>query len=435
MNTNDLLARWSTLSLEQIEEQLQSGEDVPEVEQMLGLEQAVQVRELALEPEARGMRQAVVLLPGVMGSLLASVRGVTSMLWLNPLIFVNGQCQYLQLNQDGSADASVEIDCTAFSLEKLSYLKIGLALRKKTDLFEFPYDWRRPIEYNADVLHQSIERWSDGNPGQQFTLVGHSMGGLVSRAYLARHPDSAERRVRRLIMHGTPHFGAAAAVENLFNGNQMMSVIDRLNDRNDMRRVVLSMPSLYELLPAPPDLFPSGRAYPANWDLYDASAWQLDGLRQDYLEAARRFYRLLADSDPQVPQVEIAGCHVNTMVGVERVHDNLEKPHLNLAYQDEGPDSGDGTVPLWSALLPKAEIYYFQGVHRSLPDKREVIDATLDLIEGGRCDLPAELPRPKTGLFRRELEAPPEVEAQQLRQKIETGSAGREDLEKLYFAF
>lgn len=246
-----------------------------------------------------GPREVVVLLPGIMGSLLSSIRGVATLLWINPVIFLKGQCGYLALSQDGTADADPTIEAVPMAVEKLIYLRLSLALRRETALYEFPYDWR-PIEYNADILADCIERWAAGDPTYQFTLVGHSMGGLVARAYLARHAAAAEQRVKRVITFGTPYFGAANAIENMALGNKMMAIAARLNAANAPQDLLSNMPSLYQLLPGPPDLFPAGPEYPANWDLYDAGAWEVAGIRQDYLDADLQFQHLLASADPQM---------------------------------------------------------------------------------------------------------------------------------------
>lgn len=432
MSTNDLLASWSTLSLEEIEARLAAGTDEAAAEQLFGANEMAELQELLKAPHPRGLREAVVLLPGFMGSLLISARGVTTLLWINPVIFLKGQSSYLELSQDGTSDRDPEIEAVPFAIEKLVYLKPSIALRHQTDLYEFPYDWRRPIEHNGDLLHQCIERWADGNPDRQFTLVGHSMGGIVARAYLACHTKAAERRIKRVIMHGTPHFGATGAVESLVMGNRNMAVVEKLNENNAPRRLMLNMPSVYQLLPAPPGLFPSTRPYPANWDLYDAAAWRLEGIRQDYLNAGRQLHELLASSDPQVDIIEIAGCHVDTVVEVRRNFGPDEKPQYELIRQHEGPDAGDGTVPLWSAILPSATVYYIQQVHRYLPKNNQVIEATLDLIHDGTPNLPTKLPPRGTGLLGqllgRDMLAPVDVEAERLRARLEEGTADGEDL-------
>jgi pimeloyl-ACP methyl ester carboxylesterase len=421
--------------MDEIEDRLESGADEEAATQLFGAGEVAEMQTLVAEPKAEGARKSVILLPGIMGSLLSSIRGVTTLLWINPALFVKGQSSYLELNQDGTRDRHPEIEAVATALERMTYTKIALALRHQVDLYEFPYDWRRPIETNGDRLHEYIERLADGDPNRRFTLVGHSMGGLVSRAYMARHTEAAEGRIERLIMHGTPHFGAGAAVENLVHGNRMMALAGKLNSKNAPDRLLLNMPSVYQLLPAPPDLFPAGRHYPSNWDLYDANAWRLKGMRQDYLDLGKAFYGMLAEADPQVETIEIAGCNVNTIVDVQREFEPDERPTYNVIRQQGGADGGDGTVPLWSALLPDATIYYAEEVHRDLPKNKKVIQGTLDLIHGGTPDLDTELPPFDPGWFPFDTPEPVGESAEKLRTNLEEGTASAEDLSQLYFAF
>ncbi|TLN02865.1 alpha/beta fold hydrolase, partial [bacterium] len=369
-----------------------------------------------------------VLIPGIMGSNLASIRGVTTLVWINPLMFLQGNGRFLRLNETGEDDESPEVEVVPIGLEKLAYLKTSLNFNRQVNLHEFPYDWRRPIEYNADVLRRSIDRWSAGDPARKFTLVAHSMGGLVSRAYLARHPQHAGQHIGRLIMHGTPNFGAANAVDNLANGNSMMATVDKLNQQNEMRRLAFCLPSVYQLLPAPPETFPAGHAYPINFDIYSAAEWRIAGVQQKHLDGARALHKTLAASDPQLPIDIVAGANIDTMIGANLLFDG-DVPRLEPVRQASGADSGDGTVPLWSAVLPAATTYYTQVIHRELPGNNAVMRATLDLIRTGACDLPQTLPAPRPFPFEVTNGAPPDLQAESLRGKIEDGTAGERDLQ------
>jgi len=436
LNTNELLQRWSTMSLTDIEDQIIRGEDQETVAQLIGADTIAEIRGISFAAPPSAERENVILLPGIMGSLLSSIRGVTSLLWINPLLFLQGNGRYLRLNVDGDDDETPEVDCVPIGLEKMTYLKISLQFNRQTHLHEFPYDWRRPIEYNADILKTSIERWSNGHPERQFTLVAHSMGGLVSRTYMARHPQHAALHVKRLIMHGTPNFGATNAIENLVNGNSMMATVDKLNSNNEMRKLVYCLPSVYQLLPAPPEYFPPGIEYPVDFDLYDARSWRMQDIQQKYLDGARSLHQTLAQSDPQIPMHVIAGGNIATMIAA-RLAFNQDVPELQMTTIDKGTNSGDGTVPLWSAELPGAKVHYIQEVHRALSGNNRVIRASLDLIHSGTCSLPETLPPPKLISFDAEAEAPlpPTIQAEVLQHKIETGTAGETDLKSLYFAF
>lgn len=65
-----------------------------------------------------------------------------------------------------------------------------------------------PIEAFAEELHGHVERIAAATGQPRVALVAHSMGGLVARAYAARHGPG---RVACLVTLGTPHQGSALA--------------------------------------------------------------------------------------------------------------------------------------------------------------------------------------------------------------------------------
>ena len=67
--------------------------------------------------------------------------------------------------------------------------------------------WMAPIEALEEGLHEAVERIAQASGGQ-VVLVGHSMGGLAIRAYLARRGNA---RVARIVTIGSPHHGTAMA--------------------------------------------------------------------------------------------------------------------------------------------------------------------------------------------------------------------------------
>ncbi|MEA3354923.1 MAG: alpha/beta fold hydrolase, partial [Patescibacteria group bacterium] len=78
------------------------------------------------------------------------------------------------------------------------------------DYFEFYYDWRKPTDELADDLKDYIENIVlSGKPiDTKVNLIGHSFGGVVSRAYSQKHGHD---KVNKLVTSGSPHKGAITA--------------------------------------------------------------------------------------------------------------------------------------------------------------------------------------------------------------------------------
>jgi len=404
------------------------------LERILGEREAEEVRALLNRPPSTAPRVPTVLLPGVMGSLLASIRGISTIIWFDPTVLLNGHLNLLDLNDDGTGDRSPDVEIVPVGIEKLFYLRLILTLARETRLYEFPYDWRRQLEWNAQLLHEAIQHWSVATPQRRFTLVGHSMGGMVARTYLALYPKEAEQHIDRVILLGSPLYGVPIAALAFTGETVECQIVARLHPDNDVLRFTSNLPVTYQLLPPPPELFTPKRHYPFNWDIYDAKAWGLPNVRQDYLDKAKKWHELLATSDPQVEIVEIAGCHKATLTDIRCPSDGRPGDSgYALVTQEHGEDSGDDTVPLWSVRKEGIITYYIEERHRNLPSNQEVLDAVLELVHAGKPNLATEVPMP-SGLLERLRAVPIMVQAMELRRRIEEGEFNREDLQKLFFA-
>ena len=76
------------------------------------------------------------------------------------------------------------------------------------------------IDQYAPLLDQAVERLCHQTGAKQVALVGHSMGGLVIRAWMRSH---GQQRVARVITLGSPHAGTLADRHPLTpNGKQML---------------------------------------------------------------------------------------------------------------------------------------------------------------------------------------------------------------------
>lgn len=91
------------------------------------------------------------------------------------------------------------------------------------------------IEHFAQQLATRIEGVCAATGAERVILVGHSMGGLVARAYLRRH---GHRRVAKIVTIGTPHHGSILAwtfpgrgLEQMRPGNAWLAELNREEGR------------------------------------------------------------------------------------------------------------------------------------------------------------------------------------------------------------
>ncbi|MFC2105817.1 alpha/beta fold hydrolase [Candidatus Bipolaricaulota bacterium] len=113
------------------------------------------------------------------------------------------------------------------------------------DLFTFPYDWRRDLLETSILLASKIADILAQTGVEAVDIVAHSMGGLLSRAYVNAADDPP---VRKLIMMGTPSHGSPDAFVTLHS--KLGSGRLLLEDKN-AQELSMNWPSVFQLLPTP----------------------------------------------------------------------------------------------------------------------------------------------------------------------------------------
>ena len=320
---------------------------------------------------AKPMKDLIVVLPGIMGSVLSNDDGPIWQMsggaaWkflisgggslrdldlpiddpdVNDGVFASGLMQDLHvipglLAVDGYTGLT-DMLTTYYRVEKLD--------GEPLNIVEFPYDWRRRLASTAaafeEFIWQRLARWREHSPGAQLILVCHSMGGLVARYWAEQTWGRNTNQwgdVRALITFGTPHRGSLNALRFLTEGIR----IPVFPDLTDMVR---TLPGLYHLLPT----FPSVQVDGAELTIPHTLA--IPGLEPTLSADALAFHTELAD---------LAAVHpdpwgkIHTFLGAEQKTRLWASSTQGIFTYYETPapgasdflNSGDGTVPQLSSM-------------------------------------------------------------------------------------
>jgi pimeloyl-ACP methyl ester carboxylesterase len=203
----------------------------------------------------------------------------------------------------------------------------------------FPYDFRLGVDAAADTLEGVIAtRLRRLGRDTQLVLVGHSMGGLVARRWVARYGHT--RQCRAVITLGTPHGGAPKALDVAINGLRWGPL-----ERRKLSEVVRTWPSIFDLVGTEARVQdPDGTLRPAH---------EIAGMpfaRQ--LSCAATMHREIRDSWEHRPPtigpllLPVAGAGHATWS-----QSSWDGEHLSLLRSHhESEPLGDATVPYWSAV-------------------------------------------------------------------------------------
>ena len=324
----------------------------------------------------------VIFLHGITGADLGITRPASGVggIWINPLRLMAGRIADLQLNAEATKDAKPGITVGPTGLNKRYYAKAVLSLRARWNVEPYTYDWRRDIDEASDGLAELIRRRF---PNLPVHLVAHSMGGLVARNFILRHPqlwetmrDAEMQGGGRLIMLGTPNYGSFSIPPVLTGGDQMMEVLQRLDLKHNMPQllnITNTFVGTYMLLPAPSKLTA------AQLGLYQRESWgNVPSISQRHLDRTYQFHKDLENGVTIDPgrMLYIAGARCVTIDSMSIVAPGEFEYRLGFM--------GDGRVPHELGLLPGVPTYYIEEVHGELARNDTVLRAVDELLMSGQ---------------------------------------------------
>jgi pimeloyl-ACP methyl ester carboxylesterase len=204
--------------------------------------------------------QPVIVVPGIVGSRLceANADGTAGKQLWGAGLFYLGRLPQLALPIDPAEPEKKIIPCGLldsfgvlgpFDVDVytglVDFLK-SAGYRQGVDLFVFDYDWRRSNFDTAALLRAKVAEVKAKTGKAKVAIVAHSMGGIVSRAYL--HSLGGAADVETMVFFGTPHQGAPQVLRTADKGwgslpNWIVGGTDAI------RETLFSWPSVFELLP------------------------------------------------------------------------------------------------------------------------------------------------------------------------------------------
>ncbi|MBS0660347.1 MAG: CHAT domain-containing protein [Verrucomicrobia bacterium] len=348
-------------------------------------------------PPDDGTRPAVFVLPGILGS---NLKKDGRRIWLSFRIV--GGLENLAYQPHG-ADGIVEDGPMDGP-----YADLAQYLSSTHQVYAFGYDWRRPLEEEADRLAGQITAALErrARSGQPVRLVAHSMGGLLARALQLRQPQVWDRLMAipgaRLLMLGTPNAGSWAPMQVLTNDDQFGNLVSAVGlpfRDGEARQILAGFPGFLQLQAGLLDSNPPLRSA-KTWQelsekdaeiirqrsLWHAIRWHVNSYRwglptQAVLDQAVALRQALdAQLATILPKFAdrillVVGKADSTPAGYD-----IDKVS-GLAYRNVG--DGDGRVPVESALLPGVRTWAIDCAHGDLADHAASFEAYAELLQRG----------------------------------------------------
>lgn len=274
--------------------------------------------------------------------------------------------------------------------------------REGEDLFLFDYDWRLSVFDNArilaDFIDQNIAR------GESVDLVAHSMGGLISRAYILE--EGGDRRVNRLITAGTPLRGSVEVFDLLENGwgtaNLFMGGIE------GFRRTMLTFPSTFDLIPRYDGCCGDAGSRQADFNMDQPEDWArlnwkgVDADNLPDLAAARERQMHIQEVIEQA-----LPAHIEDIIVIGIDQRTPEQYRIDYQSQDEAQLQietswgGDGVVMRDSAVLDNRHVFPTSfATHQAILNEVSAQDFVVTALDVGAETAVERVPvRPRTTIF------------------------------------
>ena len=214
-------------------------------------------------------RTTVFLFPGGMGSQLMRARSPYTRppftyykSWLARNI-LGGEAKNLQIEPNGVdyeqqyvvPDGGIDFDCPFVHLHPYADF-ITWCKNNSIHLFVFGWDWRRGVQHSTDFfLDNFLPKFKarfdsvTPHPLDNFTLIGHSAGGMVVKVIANQAANPYVQRMKRAITVASPFYGYGAQIHLYIMGHHdLNATIGGPEAARTMAGIVSTMPGGYEFV-------------------------------------------------------------------------------------------------------------------------------------------------------------------------------------------
>jgi hypothetical protein len=328
-----------------------------------------------------GNKPIAILLPGIMGSNLEQKN---KKIWINYIRFLAGELTRLDI---------LKPDITAASLIKTSYKKLVDHLKADYDVVTFPFDWRLPLADAAALLKNSIEKYLKFN--QPIKIIGHSMGGVVTRDFIINHPATWKKlnasKDFKLLFLGAP-LGGSYRIPYVLAGKDpiinQLSKIDLRHTKKELLNMFRKYPGLLGLLPvaktphdfAKTDTWQKMKAASLfDWAIPDATDLQFFGSYRD----------MVLDQMNSIDMsniIYIAGKDDATVCGFE-IDDNQPDEKIIFKSTKEGDQSVTWDTGIPEHINKEDGLYFVDVTHGALANEPDIFSGISEILRSGKTQL------------------------------------------------
>lgn len=281
------------------------------------------------------------------------------------------------LQENPLYDVTPEVIIERESVARFPYEKSIINLKRRLETFKqndpiylFGYDWRlsnvengRRLKAHVDYLQQKLANHNV----EGFRFLTHSMGALVFCSFLKLLKEEEHKLIDKVVLAAPPFLGAPYALIHMVKGNGgFKSFLNRLFGHNDdVRKIVRTYPSIFELLPFYSDNGRHSISFTDDdtmVDLRNINHWQSNVYNDIRDLFTRRLDKLAAyrwddmQDLSKMPvglrrkMVVVAGTDDDTptFLKVDKRKNGVDN-FLRLDRIKDGMEKGDGTVPFISS--------------------------------------------------------------------------------------